>query len=137
MEIRPTRKGLELLGVTLLLPGLVCGVLLGRVHLTAGLVLSAIWLGLTLLLVRFRFAVQRAIVEQGVLTVEWGTAFPGRVVMPLGCHAALRWFRTPAMRALGCCVLLLESPGGRVMLWAVSKEAALGLAALLRGEEQP
>lgn len=135
MEIRPTKKGLLLLGATLALPGLLGGLLLLPITPLAGLPVLLGWLGLTALLVRFRFAVQRAVVEQSTLTVEWGTAFPGRVVMPLGRHAALRWFRTPAMRALGCCCILLESPGGSVVLWYVPKEAALRLAALLRGEE--
>lgn len=137
MEIVPTKKGLRLLAATLALPGVVGGILLLRVKPGAGLLALAVWLGLTALLVRFLFATQRAEAEGGTLTVEWGTAFPGRVVMPLGVHTALRWFRTPAMRALGCCVILLDSPGGSVLLWYVSKEDALRLAALLRGEEQP
>lgn len=137
MEIKPARKGLRLLGVTLALPGLLVGLLLLRVTPAAGAAVLAIWLTGAALLVRFWFGVLTARVRGGTLTVEWGTAFPVRVVLPLGKNTALRWFRTPAMRALGCCIVRLEGPGGSVLLWYVSKEDALALARLLRGEDAP
>lgn len=99
----------------------------------AGLVFCLLWAALVWGL-RLRACSFVAALRPAALTVEVGITFPVRRVLPRRAVTHLLLVRTPLLRLAGASLLVVDTPGVRVVLPAVDAAQAEALAVALRRE---
>ena len=128
-------QGRVVLCVWAAIPGLLAAPFVFWQSIAAGSVFLLLWCGLiTLLYVRAcSFA---AVLGAHTLTIYVGMVFPVRRVVPRRSVTSVSQLRTPLLRLAGSSLLLLSTPGARLLLPAIPAAQA-GLLAHILAEERP
>ena len=128
-------RGRAVLCVWAAVPGLLLAPFVFWQSVWAGGVFCAVWAALVFL-VRARACSFAAVLGAHTLTIYSGMVFPVRRVVPRRSVTSVSQLRTPLLRLAGSSLLLLSTPGTRLLLPAIPAAQA-GLLAHILAEERP
>ena len=128
-------RGRAVLCVWNAIPGLVIAPFVFWQSIPAGCLFSLLWCGL-LGLLYFRACSFAAVLGANTLTVYSGIVVPVRQTVPRRAVTGVYQLRTPLLRLSGTSLLLISTPGTRLLLPAVPAAQAGRLAHLL-AEDRP
>ena len=128
-------RGRAVLCVWAAMPGLLLAPFVFWQSIWAGGVFCAVWAAL-IFLVRARACSFAAVLGAHTLTIYVGMVFPVRRVVPRRSVTSVSQLRTPLLRLAGSSLLLLSTPGARLLLPAIPAAQA-GLLAHILAEERP
>ena len=128
-------RGRAVLCVWAAVPGLLLAPFVFWQSVWAGGVFCAVWAALVFL-VQARACSFAAVLGAHTLTIYSGMVFPVRRVVPRRSVTSVSQLRTPLLRLAGSSLLLLSTPGTRLLLPAIPAAQA-GLLAHILAEERP
>lgn len=128
-------KGRAVLCVWCTVPGLLAAPFAFWQSILAGVLFCLLWCGL-LGLVYIRTCSFAAVLGANTLIVYAGVFLPVQKSIPRRAVTGVYQFRSPLLRMANASILLISTPGSRLLLPAVPAEDA-GLLAHLLAEEQP
>ena len=131
MKISPSRRGLAVLYLWLLLLGALVGAFVFWQSLRGGLVFLCLFAGGAALYVFVRLGSLVVRVAGGELRADCGVLFLRLRSWPLRYLAGVSRFDTPLLRLAGCCLVLVHFSGGAMLLAPLDARDAGALCAAM------